>query len=208
MIGMLGVLRVSVAPAPLSHPALRPSVASVPLDQGTGLLQIVDSERQLRVTADGAQVNRAHHVNTGIPEFLRESRECSRFVVESHDEHGPGRTNVPVFHEGLPSLDRLAYDQAHVGPAAGRLPAKRFDVDSRGSEDRGQFRQLAMAVGDLDVDLDHRSPLRRRWHYQATSVVNPRWSANWLSRSPLPAGPCPSDSPTCGSRSASGSVGS
>src|SRR5207253_10851706 len=64
-------------------------------------------------------------------------------------------TNVPVFHEGLPSLDRLAHDQAHIGPAAGRLPTNRLDVDSRGPEDRGQFRQLARAVGDLDVDLDH-----------------------------------------------------
>src|SRR5713226_8924229 len=103
----------------LSHPGLRVTSLSASSNEGARLLEVVHSESDLGLPADGAQVNQAHHVDARVSEFLRESRERPGLVFESYDEHGSARTDVAALHQRLAGLDRLTHDKADVG-APGR----------------------------------------------------------------------------------------
>src|SRR5204863_419723 len=109
---------------------------------------------ELRAAPDGAKVDRADHVDAGIPEPLRERREGSGLVFESDDEDGPRRTGISVLHQRLAGLHGLARDQAHIGPAPHGLRADRIDVDAGLPEDRRELREFARTIRHVDVNLD------------------------------------------------------
>ena len=123
-------------------------------NQRTGLLEVVHPEGKLRAAPDGSELDRADHVDAGIPEPLRECREGTGFVFESDDEDRPRRAGISVFHQRLAGLHWLARDQADIGPAGHGLRADRIDVDAGLAEDRRELREFARTIGHVDVNLD------------------------------------------------------
>src|SRR5436190_21751340 len=125
-----------------------------PSNQRTSFLEVVHSQGELRAAPDGAEVDRADHVDAGIPEPLRERREGSGLVFESDDEDGPRRAGISVLHQRLAGLHGLARDQADIGPAPHGLRADRIDVDAGLPEDRRDLREFARTIRHVDVNLD------------------------------------------------------
>src|SRR2546427_3856955 len=148
-------------------------------DQGAGPFQVVDAERDLGMPAHSAEMNRADDIDSCVAEFSGEGCEGPGLVVEPHDEDGPHRAGVAAFHDRLPRLHRLIHNQAHIRSPARGFSADRVDVDSRLSENRGEFRELPGPVRDLHVDLDH-VPSGRTWQCEATSVARRRVAADGL----------------------------
>src|SRR2546430_1448224 len=172
-------------------------------DQGAGPFQVVDTERNLRMPAHGAEMDRADDIDPGVAQFSGEGSEGPGLVVKAHDEDGPHRARVAALHDRLARLHRLIHDQAHIRSAARGFGTDRVDGDRRFSENRGEVRELPRPVRDLHVDLDH-VPSGRAWQCEATSVARRRVAADclWDAES-LPVGfSCATPSSMSGSRSA------